>query len=497
MPTSNKLQVLIIEDNKGDFILVTDYLSEAFPLANIIHCSYLAAAITVLKQQPIDIILLDLTLPDSKGEQSINQLKALPGVPPVIVLTGFADKETGINSLKLGVQDYLVKDDISSAILQKSILYSIERERIQVQMTQSEKRFRSLIENSTDGLALLNKDGYIIEMSNTTSKILGYPATEVIGISTPGFLHPEDVRKVFKLFSAVVIETNKVLDADFRVLSPQGEYIWLETNFHNLLHDTAVNAVVLNFRDITSRKKNEEEKKQLISELTKSNAELKQYTYITSHNLRAPLTNLISIINLIEWDKITDANTRLLLKAFKESTFQLNETLNDLMEAILIKKSGNRKQTALLFSDITDKVTRSLNSLIVHSCATITSNFVNAPTVQFDAVYLESIFTNLLSNALKYASPERRLQVNIQSYLVEDGVELIFADNGIGMDMTVIKERIFGLHQRFHNNADSKGIGLYLVQSQMNALGGSIKVTSTINVGTTFTLKFKNQPAYA
>jgi len=497
MPTSNKLQVLIIEDNKGDFILVTDYLSEAFPLANIIHCSYLAAAITVLKQQPIDIILLDLTLPDSKGEQSINQLKALPGVPPVIVLTGFADKETGINSLKLGVQDYLVKDDISSAILQKSILYSIERERIQVQMTQSEKRFRSLIENSTDGLALLNKDGYIIEMSNTTSKILGYPATEVIGISTPGFLHPEDVRKVFKLFSAVVIETNKVLDADFRVLSPQGEYIWLETNFHNLLHDTAVNAVVLNFRDITSRKKNEEEKKQLISELTKSNAELKQYTYITSHNLRAPLTNLISIINLIEWDKITDANTRLLLKAFKESTFQLNETLNDLMEAILIKKSGNRKQTALLFSDITDKVTRSLNSLIVHSCATITSNFVNAPTVQFDAVYLESIFTNLLSNALKYASPERRLQVNIQSYLVEDGVELIFADNGIGMDMTVIKERIFGLHQRFHNNADSKGIGLYLVQSQMNALGGSIKVTSTINVGTTFTLKFKKQPAYA
>lgn len=497
MHTLNKLQVLIIEDNEGDFMLVTDYLSEAFPLANIIRCSYLSAAITVLKQQSIDIILLDLTLPDSKDEQSIKQLKALPGIPAIIVLTGFADKETGINSLKLGVQDYLIKDDISSAVLQKSILYSIERERIQLQMTQSEKRFRSLIENSTDGLALLNKEGDIIEMSSTARKILGYPATEVIGINTPGFLHPEDVRKIFKLFSAVVNETNKVLEADFRVLSPQGGYSWLETNFHNLLHDTAVNAVVLNFRDITSRKKNEAERKQLISELTKSNAELKQYTYITSHNLRAPLTNLISIINLIEWDKITDEDTRLLLEAFKESTFQLNETLNDLMEAILIKKTGNSEQTALLFSDMNDKVTRSLNSLIVQSCATITGNFLSAPTVQFDAVYLESIFTNLLSNALKYAAPQRRLQVTIQSYRVKDGIELIFADNGIGMDMTVIKERIFGLHQRFHNNADSKGIGLYLVQSQMNAMGGSIKVTSTINVGTTFTLNFKNQPAYA
>ena len=497
MPTSNKLQVLIIEDNEGDFILVTNYLSDVFPLANIIHCSYLSEAIAVLKQQPIDIILLDLTLPDSKGEQSINQLKALPGIPPVIVLTGFADKETGINSLKLGVQDYLVKDDISSAGLQKSILYSIERERIQGQMAQSEKRFRSLIENSTDGLALLNKEGDIIDMSSTARKILGYTATEVIGINTPGFLHPDDARKVFKLFSAVVNETNKALAVDFRILSPDGQYNWLETNFHNLLHDTAVNAVVLNFRDITSRKKNEEEKKQLISELTKSNAELKQYTYITSHNLRAPLTNLISIINLIEWDKITDENTRILLEAFKESTFQLNETLNDLMEAILIKKSVNGKQTELLFSDMNDKVTRSLKSLIEKSQATITSNFLNAPTVQFDAVYLESIFTNLLSNALKYASPHRRLQLDIQSYKVEDGIELIFTDNGIGMDMTVIKERIFGLHQRFHNNADSKGIGLYLVRSQMNAMGGSIDVTSTINVGTTFTLNFKNQPAYA
>ena len=80
---------------------------------------------------------------------------------------------------------------------------------------------------------------------------------------------------------------------------------------------------------------------------------------------------------------------------------------------------------------------------------------------------------------------------------MKDGVELIFADNGIGMNMAIVKERIFGLHQRFHTNADSKGIGLYLVQSQLNALGGGIKVTSNINVGTTFTLNFKKQPAYA
>ncbi len=497
MPNSTKLQVLIIEDNEGDFLLVTNYLSKVFPFANIIHCTYLAAAIALLKQQTVDIILLDLSLPDSNGEQSIKQLKALNGLPPVIILTGLADKQTGINSLRLGVQDYLIKDDINGAVLQKSILYSIERERIQVQMAQSEKRFRSLIENSTDGLALLNSVGDIIEMSSAACKILGCNSTEFLGLNRPGFLHPNDARKVSKLFSAVVKEPNKVLTLNFSVLTPGGDYIWLETYFHNLLDDTAVNAVVLNFRDITRRKNNEAEKKQLIDELTKSNADLKQYTYITSHNLRAPLTNLISIINLIEWQKIKDDDTRILLEAFKVSTSLLNETLNDLMEAIVIKESGNSKQTELSFCDINDKVTRSLHSMIVQGQATIKSNFLSAPTVHFDAGYLESIFINLLSNALKYASPERDLQLDIKSYRVKDGVELIFSDNGIGMNMAIVKERIFGLHQRFHTNADSKGIGLYLVQSQLNALGGGIKVTSNINVGTTFTLNFKKQSAYA
>ncbi len=340
MSSQNNISVLIVEDNLGDFLLVEEYLFEAFPNIVTRHSEMLADALQTLKQEVFDVILLDLSLPDSDGYNSITQIISLVANLPIIVLTGSNDKQIGINSLRLGVQDYLIKDDITSAVLQKSISYSIERKKSQHQLQENEKRFRALIENSMDGLAVLTKDGEITEMSQPALNILGYPPDTPLGLTTENFVHPDDVKKVMQAFTVIIKEHNKVQSAQFRIMQPDGNYIWLDTSFHNLLHEPAVNAVVLNFRDITSRKKNEEERKVLIDELTAINADLKQYTYIASHNLRAPLTNLISIINLLNWQTITDENA-VLLQAFRDSTFQLNDTLNDLIEVILIKKAGN------------------------------------------------------------------------------------------------------------------------------------------------------------
>ena len=160
------MNVLIIEDNEGDFLLVEAYLLEGIPAAIITHVEFLADGLKAVENNNFDVILLDLSLPDSKGENSIRQLKLLSHQPPIIVLTGSSDKQIGINSLRLGVQDYLVKDEINETILQKSISYNIERKNSQQQLERSEKRFRALIENSTDGLAEINKDGLITEMTN-------------------------------------------------------------------------------------------------------------------------------------------------------------------------------------------------------------------------------------------------------------------------------------------------------------------------------------------
>jgi signal transduction histidine kinase len=104
---------------------------------------------------------------------------------------------------------------------------------------------------------------------------------------------------------------------------------------------------------------------------------------------------------------------------------------------------------------------------------------------------MESVFLNLLTNSIKYARPDRFPVISIHSEKANGRHQLIFLDNGLGFDMEKVKDRIFGLHQKFHNHKDSKGIGLYLVHNHITSLAGKISVESKVNEGTMFTMSFK------
>jgi ABC-type nitrate/sulfonate/bicarbonate transport system substrate-binding protein/two-component sensor histidine kinase len=227
--------------------------------------------------------------------------------------------------------------------------------------------------------------------------------------------------------------------------------------------------------------------------LSNSNRELKQFSYITSHNLRAPVTNLQALISLIDPDKIPDEETRSLVKSFAVSTNALNETLNDLIRILIIKETPTIPLDTVSFEVVARKVMDGIQLMITNSGAVITTDFTACPDVVYSAVYLESIFVNLLTNSIKYAEPGRRPEIMIQSKLINDEPFLVFADNGRGFDMKKIRERLFGLHQRFHHHPDSRGIGLYLIHSQITSMGGSIDVESEVGKGTTFTICLKNK----
>ena len=111
--------------------------------------------------------------------------------------------------------------------------------------------------------------------------------------------------------------------------------------------------------------------------------------------------------------------------------------------------------------------------------------------LNINRAYLESILLNLFTNAIKYRSPKRTLRVFVSSKEVGENIILIFKDNGIGIDLERNGDKIFGLYQRFHNHPDSKGLGLYLVKSQVESMGGTINVESEVDKGTTFTITFK------
>ncbi|RFS17706.1 PAS domain S-box protein [Emticicia sp. C21] len=354
----------------------------------------------------------------------------------------------------------------------------------------NEKRFRSLLQNSNDGLSLMSIDGVMLEISPAGKRITGYDDNEMIGQARYDLIHPDDLENVSQAFIDVIEDPSKTKNFQYRSLSKDGTYKWLEACCQNLLHEPTVGAIVINYRDITERKNQEMEREQLIKTLHQNNNDLRNFSYITSHNLKAPLSNLMGFIDLLEDMPIKDPTLKTMIDGFKASTIQLNNTVNDLVKILIIRDSDSIEQKEIFFGQIFTQVKGQLKNLIEEVAPEIKVNFSEAPTIIFNETYLESIFMNLLTNSIKYRSYDRKLKINIEAHKEKDGIIMTFSDNGIGFDVERHKSKVFGLYQRFHDRPNSKGLGLYLIKSQMESLGGSIDVDSTVDVGTTFTLRF-------
>lgn len=244
-------------------------------------------------------------------------------------------------------------------------------------------------------------------------------------------------------------------------------------------------------RDVTESKNQEKEKEQLINELTQNNRDLRQFSYITSHNLRAPLSNLIGLLKLTEDIPIEDGELQLIIDGFSKSTYLLNETIADLGKVVIIRDNPSIEKEKLDLRESLSNVMEQINIFIANNDPKIELVMAEGVMIYSNKAYLESILLNLLTNALKYRSKERRPEIHIE--VTEDDVftTVTFSDNGIGIDMDKFSSKIFGLYQRFHNYPDSKGLGLYLVKSQIESMGGEISVMSAVDAGTTFTIKFK------
>lgn len=367
-----------------------------------------------------------------------------------------------------------------------------EKKKAEEKISNNERRFRSLLQNSNDGLSLLGIDGVMLDISQTGRKILGYDESELIGKARFDLIHPDDLELVSQGFVDLVNDPEKPRFFEYRSLCKDGLYKWLEASCQNLLNDAAVGAIVVNFRDITGRKKQEIIREQLITTLNQKNNDLKNFSFITSHNMRAPLSNLLGFTQLLEDIPIEDEMLKAIIDGFRTSTIQLDNTINDLMKILIIRDTTDIEEKEISFGQIFIRVKNQLSYLIQEAQPDIKTLFAQAPNVTFNETYLESILMNLMTNAIKFRANERKLSINLETKTTDNGIVLIFADNGVGFDAERHKEKVFGLYQRFHDSTDGKGMGLFMIKTQMESLGGSVEVNSTEGVGTTFTLRFKS-----
>jgi len=226
----------------------------------------------------------------------------------------------------------------------------------------------------------------------------------------------------------------------------------------------------------------------LIDALNYQNKQLDDFAHLTSHNIRSPAINIFSLISLIN-EKSTIEDYKFIFEKLSQVSKNLNETLNELIEVLHVKKNSDIERQLIQFETLFEKVVQSLQGDIILNNAEITSNFKIAE-IEYPKAYLESVFYNLLSNSIKYRSSERPLKVHVETDYVKGKIQLTVSDNGMGIDLKKYGHLVFGLRKVFHKNQNAKGIGLFMTKTQIEALGGQILVESEVDKGTTFKVVF-------
>jgi PAS domain S-box-containing protein len=345
-------------------------------------------------------------------------------------------------------------------------------------------------ELSGDLLCITGYDGYFKKINPMVSKTLGYSIDELYANPVSSFIKPED-RAITAQRRKNLLNNNPLLNFENRYVTKTGEVVWLSWTSMPVESEQVVFSIAKN---VTHKKKLEEDRNALLTNLTRINKNLKQLTYTTSHDLRSPVSNLISVFDLLDTSKIQDTETLEFIGILKSTTENLKETLNKYVDALGEKNEPTIRLEELDLNDCLHVVQQSLSTLILNSKTVINTNFSEASKIRFNRIYLESILLNLITNSIKYVKPDRFPVISICSKQ-ENGInQLIFKDEGLGFDTDKVKDRIFGFSQKFHNHSDSKGIGLYLVYNHITSLGGHIAIESKINEGTKFTITFRNYP---
>jgi signal transduction histidine kinase len=243
-----------------------------------------------------------------------------------------------------------------------------------------------------------------------------------------------------------------------------------------------------NLEDLVIKKS--QELLQTNEELNKSINELRQFSFTISHNLRGPVARLKGLTSLLNLQpEGMKEDQKKILHLIQQSAQELDDIIKDLNQIIDIRKSIHNIREKLYLYPEANRVLMMLREQIP-SDAQIEINFSGAPFIYGIRPMLNSILYNLISNAIKYRSPTRPLRVMLRSETEGDDVIVTVTDNGLGINLDQHGKDLFGLYKRFHTHTDGKGLGLYLVKTQLEMMNGSISVSSKLNQGTVFTLRF-------
>ena len=490
------LRVLLVEDDAAYAGLIEAELKGSG--IDLRTAGTLAGAHAALLERPFDAVLLDLDLPDSRGVQTVERMQGADATMPVVVLTSNGDEGLSVLSMQRGADDYLLKNEVDRRVLTRALWYACERMRFRRSMLAREARFRALVENSHDAVTLLDEKGTVLYDSRSLQRVMGYTPEERLGQRIGANVHPDDAAAVAEKFAYCLAHPDEVLTLEYRFRHRDGSWRWGEAVGVNRLADPAVQAVVVNHRDVSERKTMEEA-------LRRSEEQLRQAQKMeavgrlaggVAHDFNNVLTAIFGYTDLLR-DQVPEGDPR---RGDVEEIRRAAERAAGLTRQLL---AFSRKQVMqprlIVLNDVIEGLRPLLDRLIGEDIQLEIGGADDLARVRADPGQVEQVLMNLVANA-RDAMPEGgRLVVSTRNEVVtgesaerpglRSGTYVVVdvADSGTGITPEV-QRRLFEPFFTTKELGKGTGLGLATVYGIVKQMGGGIYVESRAGQGTTFTV---------
>ena len=362
----------------------------------------------------------------------------------------------------------------------------------EVELRRSQKNLKDFIENSNIGLHWVNGEGIIIWANQAELDLLGYTKEEYVGHPITKF--HADSEKINDILTRLTCNEKlhnyeaplRCKDGSVKHVMISSSVLWENGKF---VHTRCFT------RDITDKKLAEEELINKHDELLKINNDLDNFIYTASHDLKSPVSNIEGLIDAlsdsINKENPTKEDLNRILQMMKLSINRFSKTIHDLTTITKIQKDTDDEPVEIVnMVELIEDIKLLNGDLIANSDARIIIDCEDCEEIKFSRKNIKSILYNLITNAIKYRSPERVPEVHIYTERVEDYIVLYVKDNGLGLDESKQK-KLFTMFKRFHDHVEGTGIGLYLIKRIITNAGGKVEVESQPGVGSTFKVYFK------
>lgn len=355
----------------------------------------------------------------------------------------------------------------------------------------SEDRFSRAFEHAAIGMAIVSLKGKWLRINDSISEILGYESSELLKLTFQDITYPEDLDKDLNLLRDMIDGKIESYQMEKRYIHKKGHLVWVILAVSIIKNrDGKPLHFISQLTDISKVKEAEHEMKAVLEVTNDQNRRLLNFAHIVSHNLRSHSGNLSMLLNFIETET-DEASRKELFNMFRHAASNLQETIGHLNEVVAVNTTISENLTKVNLRKAINGAIGNIEALLKAEDVTCINNVKADIIIGVVPAYLDSILLNFLTNSIKYHAAGRKPIIQLSAQIEENLVALTIQDNGMGIDLQLNRDKIFGMYKTFHNNKDARGIGLFITKNQIEAMGGKVSVESEVDKGTTFKIYFK------